>query len=55
MKLVMENEIVVLYIDDTKALSNRIYKSVDGANWGIFANDTDAVFRDIIVKSPAAP
>ena len=54
-KLVMENEIVVLYIDDTKALSNRIYKSVDGANWGIFANDTDAVFRDIIVKSPAAP
>ncbi|HBA47425.1 MAG TPA: hypothetical protein DCZ91_06435 [Lachnospiraceae bacterium] len=53
-KLVMENEIVVLYIDETKALSNRIYKSVDGAHWGIFANDTDAVFSDIVVRSPAA-
>lgn len=53
-KLVMENEIVILYIDDAKALSNRIYKSVDGAHWGIFANNTEAVFRDIVVKKPSA-
>lgn len=54
-KLVMENEIAVLYIDDTKALSNRIYKSVDGVvHWGIFANHTEAVFRDIVVRGPAA-
>lgn len=54
-KLIMENEIAVLYIDDTKALSNRIYKSVDGAvHWGIFANSTEAAFRDIVVKVPAA-
>lgn len=53
-KLVMENEIVVLYIDDAKALSNRIYKSVDGAHWGIFANGTEAKFRDVVVKKPAA-
>lgn len=54
-KLVMENEIAVLYINDTKALTIRIYKSVDGAaHWGIFANNTEAVFRDITVKIPAA-
>ena len=51
-KLVMENEIVILYIDDTKALSNRIYKSVDGAHWGIFANNMECTFSDIIVRSP---
>jgi len=51
-KLVMENEIVVLYIDDTKALSNRIYRSVDGAHWGIFANNTESAFSNIIVRSP---
>ncbi len=51
----MENEIAVLYIDDKKALSNRIYKSVNGAvHWGIFANNTEAMFRDIVVRSPAA-
>lgn len=54
-KLVMENEIAVLYIDDTKALSNRIYKSVDGnVHWGFFANNTEAVFKDIVVRNPAA-
>lgn len=51
-KLVMENEIVVLYIDDTKALSNRIYKSVDGAHLGIFANNTDAAFCNISLRTP---
>lgn len=54
-KLVMENEIAVLYINDTKALSNRIYKSVEGAvHWGIFANSTEAVFCDITLRTPAA-
>lgn len=52
-KLVMENEIVVLYIDDTKALSNRIYKSVDGAHFGIFANGAESVFSDFVVRTPA--
>ncbi len=53
-KLVMENEIAVLYIDDTKALSNRIYKSVEGdVHWGFFANNAEAVFKDVVVRSPA--
>lgn len=51
-KLILENEIVILYLDDTKALSNRIYKSVDGANWGIFAVNSEATFRNISIKTP---
>lgn len=51
-KLVMENEIVVLYIDDTKALSNRIQKSVDGAHLAIFANNTTAEIKNIIFEFP---
>lgn len=51
-KVVMENEIVVLYIDDSKALSNRIYRSVDGANFGIYASGTDALFENITVYTP---
>lgn len=51
-KLVMENEIVVLYVDDTKALSNRVYKSVDGAHLALFANNTEARFSDISIRTP---
>lgn len=51
-KAVMENEIVVLYVDDTKALSNRIYKSIDGADWGIYTNGADALFEEIHVYTP---
>ena len=51
-RLVMENEIVVLYIDDTKALSNRIQKSVDGAHLAIFANNTTAEIKNIIFNFP---
>ncbi|MDE7325517.1 MAG: family 43 glycosylhydrolase [Lachnospiraceae bacterium] len=52
-RLVMENEIVVLYIDDTKALSNRIQKSVDGAHLALFANNTQAEIKNIVLKLPA--
>lgn len=51
-KLIMENEIAVLYIDDTKALSNRIYKSVNGAHWGIFSIDSEATFKEIGIRTP---
>lgn len=49
-KVVMENEIVIVYIDDTKALSNRIYKSVDGMQWGLYASGADVTFEDIRVS-----
>ena len=43
-KLVCENEIVVLYIDDYKALSSRITHSIDGAHIGVFAEGCEASF-----------
>jgi len=51
-KLVCENEIVVLYIDDAKALSSRITHSIDGAHIGVFADGCSASFRNITVKIP---
>ena len=51
-KLVCENEIVVLYIDDTKALSNRIMHSVDGAHIGVFSDGCNAEFSNITMKLP---
>lgn len=52
-KLVCENEIVVLYIDDTKALSNRIFHSTDGAHIGLFASEGEATFSNVTMKLPA--
>ena len=50
--LVCENEIVVLYIDDAKALSSRIGHSTGGAHIGLFAVDCDAAFSNITMKVP---
>ena len=50
--LVCENEIVVLYIDDTKALSCRIAHSIDGAHIGVFADGCGASFRNLSMKTP---
>ena len=50
--LVCENEIVVMYVDDEKALSSRIGHSVNGAHIGVFADGCDAVFSNITVKIP---
>ena len=51
-KLVCENEIVVLYIDDAKALSSRITHSTDGAHIGVFADGCSASFSNISIKIP---
>ena len=50
--LVCENEIVVMYIDDMKALSARIGHSTNGAHIGVFAEGSDAAFTDIAMKVP---
>ena len=52
-KLVMENEILVLYIDDTKALSSRINHSINGAHIGVFAAECNASFQNIRMACPA--
>ena len=49
-KLVCENEIVVLYVDDVKALSSRITHSIDGAHIGVFSNGCGASFENITMK-----
>ena len=53
LKMVAENEIVILYIDGEKALSSRIYNSIDGAHMGIFAAGADAVFENLSLSVPA--
>ena len=50
--LVCENEIVVMYVDDEKALSSRICHSTDGAHIGVFAEGMDACFDNISMKIP---
>ena len=50
--LVAENEIVILYIDDAKVLSSRIYNSTNGAHIALFSTESDAVFENISVKTP---
>ena len=50
--LVCENEIVVLYIDDEKALSSRISHSTGGAHIGVFSEGCSAEFSNITMKVP---
>lgn len=50
-KLICENEIVVMYVDNKKALSSRILNSVDGARMGFFASSGDVTFENITVKT----
>lgn len=50
-RLVFENEIVVLYVDDTKALSSRIRHSINGAHIGLFSAEGDAVFSDVKMRT----
>jgi len=50
--LVCENEIVVTYIDDTKALSTRIGHSTGGAHICVFADGCGAKFSNITMRVP---
>ncbi len=51
-KLVCENEIVIMYVDDVKALSSRIAHSIDGAHIGVFADGCGAEFSNITMRCP---
>ncbi len=46
LKLVVENEIVIIYVDETKVLSNRIYQAVN-QNWGFEILSGDVEFLNI--------
>jgi len=45
-KLLMENGIVVLYINNSKILSTRMYKS-SNKNWGIFSLNSQIELKNI--------
>jgi beta-fructofuranosidase len=49
-KLVCENEIVVMYVDDVKCLGSRITLSTGGAHIGVFADGCGATFSNITMK-----
>ncbi len=49
--IVVENSLVVVYLNDVAALTARLYK-VPGASWGIFAQNGTATFTKIVVTRP---
>ena len=51
--LICENEVVVLYIDDAKVLSSRIYHSINGAHIGLFSTGGNAAFNNVLVTLPS--
>ena len=50
-RILVENSMVVVYINDVVALSSRIYRA-SGTNWGIFTDHSDVTFSDIEVTTP---
>ena len=51
-RMIMENEICTVYIDQAKVLCTRVYKAMDGGNLGLFAVKTGVEFRDISLMVP---
>ncbi|WP_406033109.1 family 43 glycosylhydrolase [Treponema saccharophilum] len=49
--VVAENEIFIVYIDDAKVLSSRIYNSVNGAHMALYTTEADATFENISIKT----
>jgi beta-fructofuranosidase len=49
--IVVENSMVVVYINNIAALSCRIYKA-QTTNWGIFTDHSDVTFKNILVTNP---
>jgi beta-fructofuranosidase len=50
-KVVIENSIVVIYINNQIALSSRVYKAPN-TSWGVFADNSSVVFKSITVTRP---
>lgn len=50
-QIVVEHSVVVVYINDQVAFTNRIYRAPN-TNWGIFVDHSDATFSNITVTHP---
>lgn len=49
LKLVVEDEIIALYINGEKTAINRIYSAV-GMDWGFFASERSVTFSDVEIR-----
>lgn len=47
-KVVIENSIVVIYVNNQVALTSRVYKAPN-TSWGVFADDSSVFFKTIVV------
>jgi beta-fructofuranosidase len=50
-KVVIENSIVVIYVNNQVALTSRVYKAPN-TSWGVFADNSSVVFKTITVTKP---
>lgn len=50
-KVVIENSIVVIYVNNQVALTSRIYKAPN-TSWGVFADNSSVFFKTITVTKP---
>jgi beta-fructofuranosidase len=50
-QIVIENSMLVAYINNEVALSTRIYRA-SNTNWGIFSDNSNATFTNIVVNKP---
>lgn len=50
-KVVIENSIVIIYVNNQVALTSRVYKAPN-TSWGVFADYSSVSFKRIIVTTP---
>ena len=50
-KVVIENSIVVIYVNNQIALTSRVYRAPN-TSWGVFADNSSVFFKRIIVTKP---
>jgi len=50
-KMVVENSIVVIYVNNQVALTSRVYRAPN-TSWGVFADNSSVFFKRIIVTKP---
>lgn len=50
-KVIIENSIVVIYVNNQVALSSRVYRAPN-TSWGVFADNSSVFFKSITVTKP---
>lgn len=50
-QIVIENSMLIAYVNNEVALSTRIYRA-SNTNWGVFSDNSNATFTNILVNKP---